>query len=216
MIRWKLAKETNWQSTRKIWHDGLQGNSDTNGTRNPNQRRRKCNWCALSWVDWIPYLYFHSVTSRHHFCYILFKQISRQANKYYVDIIEKGVKIFKINVAQMPDIWSQDKHIRRYTDADWASNIDWKSVSGCAIFHNNNLNRGSRRSNKQLPCQLQRQSTWQQQWPHTAEFVYLKGIFSNFGYSATTSHLHVDNQSVLEMIECNENSKRTKHIIPFY
>ncbi|KAG7302945.1 hypothetical protein JYU34_012939 [Plutella xylostella] len=103
------------------------------------------------------------------------------------------------------------KRLLAYSDADWASDSqDRKSVSGCAIFYCDNLI--SWFSKKQCTVSLSSaEAEYVAAAMVTSELIYLKGISANFNMDID-AYLLVDNQSAIRMIECNENSKRTKHI----
>ncbi|RVE41872.1 hypothetical protein evm_013480 [Chilo suppressalis] len=99
-----------------------------------------------------------------------------------------------------------------YSDADWASDkADRKRVSGCTIFYSGNLI--SWFTKKQNTVSLSSaEAEYIAGATTTAEIIYLQGILNTFKCKDVHTYLLIDSQSAIRMIECNENSKRTKHI----
>lgn len=108
---------------------------------------------------------------------------------------------------------NNNNYLHAFSDADWASeNIDRKSVSGIAIFHQGNLI--SWTSKKQTSVAL---STAEAEYVAAAlavsEIIFILGVLQDLKFCENiNSTLFIDNQSTIRMIESYENSKRSKHI----
>lgn len=116
------------------------------------------------------------------------------------------------NVALIFEKTFQHNQLLAYTDADWGSDhLDRKSVSGCAVYFNNNL--VSWTSKKQ---NVVAQSSYESEYLASAltasELIYLRGICNDLSINNVQATLMIDNQSAIHSIESFDNSKRSKHI----
>lgn len=108
----------------------------------------------------------------------------------------------------------KDATLVAYSDADWAADkTDRKSTSGCAIFHGENLITWF--SRKQTCTALSTAEAEFVAGAHTvSEVMHIKGLLTDFSNNETVinTHLFIDNQSTIKLIENQSNTKASKHI----
>lgn len=103
--------------------------------------------------------------------------------------------------------------LQAYSDADWAADkTDRKSTSGCVIFQGANLVTWF--SRKQSCTAL---STAEAEYIAAAhavsELIHVKGLLSEFlNHKIVSSHIFIDNQSTIKLIQNQVNTKASKHI----
>lgn len=104
------------------------------------------------------------------------------------------------------------EYLEAYSDSDWAGDrSDRKSVSGSVILYYGNPIMWFTRKQQSVAlssCEAEYIAAAEA----TSELLYIKGVVELINNDSVDSHLYLDNQSAIHMIENYENSKRSKHI----
>ena len=142
---------------------------------------------------------------------LLSKFISRPSIKHHdllMNLLDYISKTIHLNLILSP---RDSVDIRAYSDSDWASDIDRKSISGFVIFNGDSLiNYESKKQN------LVATSTYEAEYIGLAsaakDCIYWVSFYETIGYKVAPPVIHCDNQSAIYAAHGQSTHSKAKHI----